>query len=102
MRQGGEGERLCERPGYRMAAQGLYVIGGVVGIAMLFALPSLQRARENAAADLAQALATENIQYCEKWGLAAGSAASLACIRDLIRIREETEHRARDQFADAF
>lgn len=102
MREEAEGERLCERPGYRMAAQGLYIIGGVVGIAMLFALPSLQRAREEAAADLDRTVAAENIRHCEKWGMPAGSAASLACIRDLIRIREETEARTRDQFAAGF
>ncbi|MGE5268567.1 MAG: hypothetical protein ACM3JG_02720 [Thiohalocapsa sp.] len=99
MREEAEGERLCERRSYRMAARGLYVIGGGVGIAMLFALPSLQRARGEAAAELDRTLAAESVHYCEKWGMLAGSAASLACIRDLIRIREESEQRTRDQFA---
>jgi hypothetical protein len=90
------GVMLCERPAYRVIEQGIYVVGTIVVLAMLLAVPSLQRTQRDAAAKVARILAAENGHYCEKWGMAAGTDANLACIRDLIRIREETERRARD------
>jgi hypothetical protein len=96
MHQRRAGVMLCERPAYRIIEQGIYVVGTIVVLAMLLAVPSLQRAQRDAAAEQAGIVAAENRQYCEKWGMAAGTDANLACIRDLIRIREETERGARD------
>ena len=102
MHQGQNGEMLCERPGYRVVEQGLYIIGAVVGLVMLLVLPSLQLAQRDAAAELSRRVASENMNYCEKWGLATGTTANLDCIRDLIRIREETERRTEDDNHSGF
>ena len=93
---------LCEQPGYPAVEQGLYVVGMIVGLALLVALPSLRLAQRDAAAKLARDLAAENMKYCEKWGMAAGTVANLRCLRDLIRIREETERRVRDDDEELF
>ncbi len=96
MNRGRAGEMLCERPGYKIVEQGLYIIGAIAGLAMLFALPSLQLAQRDAAEKSGRDIASEDMHYCEGWGMASGTAAHLACLRDLIRIREETERRTRD------
>ena len=46
--------------------------------------------------------AAENLEYCTKWEMPAGTARFDDCVRDPVRIRDRAEQRLRDQISSDF
>lgn len=96
------GEVLSSHPVYVTIEQAIWVIGTAIVLFMFLSLPSIWTAREKAETELAVEIAKENLEYCTKWGMPAGSASHTACVRDLVNIRAQTEQRVRDEGANSF
>jgi len=43
--------------------------------------------------------AAENVRYCEKWGMPAGTQRHLQCTLDLQQLRAKIAHEAEDQLS---
>jgi hypothetical protein len=80
----------------------LWAFGIILPIFMVWNMPTLLATKQQAETEFAMGIASENRRFCEKWGLIAGSAEHLICVRDLIGIRADTEQHLRDEAADAF
>jgi len=89
-------------PVYRAIERALWALGPALILFMLLNVPSIRAGWQQQEAELSALIATENAAYCTKWGVPAGSPAHLDCLRDVIRIRAETERRVRDELAAAF
>ena len=50
---------------------------------LVVSFPATEVARQQAEADLAANIASENKEYCAKWGMPIGSPEHADCIRDL-------------------
>src|SRR5437868_10222658 len=86
-------------PVYRAIERALWVLGPALILFMALNVPNIEAARQKAEAELAAAIASESQEYCNKWGMAAGTAEHADCIRDLVAIRGRAEQRLRDQIA---
>lgn len=83
-------------PVYLAIERALWALGPALLLLMLVSLPSMQAARQEAEAELAADIASENQLYCAKWGMAAGSAEHASCVQDLGAIRARAEQRMRE------
>jgi hypothetical protein len=63
--------------------------------------PQIPRAQAAAQAKRLLDVAAENRAYCEKWGMAAGTAKQAQCLLDLQGLRAEVENRIAED-ADLF
>jgi hypothetical protein len=89
------------RPIYTAIERALWALGPALLFFLLLNIPAMQAAREQAEADFAADAASENLEYCTKWGMSAGSAGNAGCVRDLVAIRARAEQRLRDREAAA-
>ena len=89
-------------PLYAAVERALWALAPIVLVVLLLSIPTLQAAHRQSEADLAKDVASENHRYCEKWGMAASSAAEARCIRDLVGIRARAEQHVRDELAGEF
>jgi hypothetical protein len=89
-------------PIYRAIERALWVLGPVLILFLVLTYPSMQAARQQAATQMDVAIATENAQYCAKWGMLIGSAEHASCIRDLVGIQARSEQRVRDEAVSDF
>jgi hypothetical protein len=85
---------------YRLIERGLWALAPALVLLMLFNLPAIWAAREQAAQSAAEEIAAENDRYCEKWGLPSGTPKHDACVRDLVNIRARSALQAYDEQAD--
>ena|SRR5438067_2290931 len=92
-------EFLEHGPDHRAMERALWALGPALILFMALNIPMIEAARQEAAAELAIAIASESQAYCNKWGMAAGTAEHTDCIRDLVAIRGRTEQRVRHQIA---
>lgn len=81
---------------YKAIERALWAFAPVPALVLLLNYPSMQAARQQAEAALAREIATENIEYCRKWGMPEGSTKYADCVRDLVAIRARAEQRLRD------
>lgn len=88
-------------PIYTAIERALWALGPALIFFMLLNIPAMQAVREQAEADFAADAASENREYCAKWGMPAGTAGNADCIRDLVAIRGRAEQRLRDRQAAA-
>ena len=86
-------------PVYLAIERALWVLGPALILAMLLNIPTMHAAQEQAAAQLAADIGAENLEYCARWGMPAGTPRHLDCIRDLVAIRARAELRLRDSIA---
>ena|SRR5215831_8229420 len=89
-------------PIYRAIERALWVLGPVLILFLILNVPAMQAAREQREADTAADIAAENLEYCRKWGMPAGTARYDDCVRDLASIRDRVEQRLRDQISGDF
>ena len=89
-------------PIYKAIERALWVLGPVLILFLLLNVPAMQAAREQREADIATDIAAENLEYCSKWGMPAGTGGHDDCVRDLTRIRGRAEQRLRDQIRSDF
>jgi hypothetical protein len=94
--------RLADWPPYPVANRALWALAVILPIFYLLSIPSIRAVHQQAEADLANEIASENLRYCEKWGMPAGSPEHAFCVRDLIGIRARAEQRVRDEAAGEF
>lgn len=83
-------------PVYKAIERALWVFAPVPALLLFLSYPSMQAARQQLETELANEVAAENRQYCDKWGMPEGSDKYLECARDLAAIRLNTEQRLRD------
>jgi hypothetical protein len=88
-------------PIYKAIERAPWALGPALILLMLLSFPAEQAARQQAEADFAADAASENLDYCAKWGMPAGSAGHTGCVRDLVGIRGRAEQHVRDQAAVA-
>lgn len=86
-------------PIYTAIERALWALGPALIFFMLLNIPAMRAARQQAETDFAADTASENLEYCAKWGMPAGSAGNADCIRDLVAIRGRAEQRLRDRVA---
>jgi hypothetical protein len=84
---------------YLAIERALWVLGPALILFMLLNVPAMRAAQEQAGAQLAADLRAENLEYCARWGMPAGTAQHSDCIRDLVVIRARAEQRLRDSIA---
>lgn len=89
-------------PIYKAIERALWVLGPVLILFLILNIPAMQAAREQRESDMASDIAAENLEYCTKWGMPAGTARFDDCVRDLVRIRDRAEQRLRDQISSDF
>ena len=68
----------------------------------MLSFPATEAARQQAEADLAADIASENKEYCAKWGMPIASLEHTDYLRDLVAIRARAEQRVRDQATTDF
>ena len=88
-------------PIYMAIERALWALGPALMLFLLLNVPAMQAARQQAEADFAAEAASENLAYCTKWGMPAGSPEHATCVLDLVAIRGRAELRVRDQVAAA-
>jgi hypothetical protein len=86
-------------PVYLAIERALWVLGPALILFMLLNVPAMRAAQEQAEVQLAADVSAENLEYCARWGMPAGTAQYLDCIRDLVAIRARAEQRLRDSTA---
>jgi hypothetical protein len=89
-------------PVYAAIERALWALGPALLFFMLLSIPSMRAAHEQAEADLATEIASENLDYCAKWGMPAGSQQHAGCVRDVTDIRARAELRVRDEATNGF
>lgn len=89
-------------PIYRAIERALWALGPALIVFLLLTYPSMQAARQQAAAETNIAIGAENADYCANWGMPRGTARHLGCIRDLVDIRGRTEQRVRNETVTDF
>ena len=87
---------------YGTVNRALWVFGIMLPIFLLFSYPSERKAQDEAKAMLAKDVAAENSRYCERWVAHLATTEYAECVRDLVRIREETAQRIRAEVAESF
>jgi len=92
-------EAVEHGPVYLAIERALWVLGPALILLTLLNVPGMLAAREQAEAQLAADVSAENLEYCARWGMPAGTAQYLDCIRDLVAIRARAEQRLRDSIA---
>jgi hypothetical protein len=97
-----EREEKTAGPVYAVVERALWVLAPVVFLVLLLSVPSIRAAEQRVESDQAKDVVSENMHYCEKWGMLAGSAEYEDCIRDLVAIRGRTEQRLSDRLAGGF
>jgi hypothetical protein len=93
------GER---RPVYRVIERALWALGPALILFQALTYPSVQTARQAAAAQMDRVIAAENAGYYVKWGMVVGTPKHLGCIHDLAAIRARSEQRVRDKAVNDF
>jgi hypothetical protein len=83
-------------PVYFAIERALWVLGPALILFMFLNVPAMRAAQEQAEAQLAADVGAENLEYCARWGLPAGTPQHQDCIRDLVAIRARAELRLRD------
>ena len=83
-------------PVYLAIERALWALGPALILFLLLNLPAMQAARQQAEAQFAADAAAENLEYCAKWGMPAGTPEHTDCIRDLVGIRARAEQHLRD------
>ena len=89
-------------PVYLAIERALWALGPALILFFVLSFLATQAARQQAEADLAADIASENTEYCAKWGMPIGSPEHADCIRDLVAIRARAEQCVRDQAAIDF
>lgn len=72
---------------YFVVNTGLWLFAAVAIAWLIINLPKLSEATARAAQQHTEEMARENRAYCEKWGMAAGTAQHSTCLRDLADMR---------------
>ena len=80
----------------------LWALGPALVFFLLLNFPAVQAARQQAEADVAADIGSENLEYCAKWGMPVASPEHADCVQDLVAIRARTAQRVRDQAAAEF
>lgn len=83
-------------PVYLAIERTLWVLGPALILFMLLNVPAMRAAQEQAEAQLAAEVGAENLEYCGRWGMPAGTPQHSDCVRDLVAIRARAEQRLRD------
>jgi len=86
-------------PVYMAIERALWALGPALLLIFLLNFPAMQTVHQQLEAGFAADIAAENLEFCSKWGMPAGSAAYVECVRDLVAIRQRAEQRLRDQTA---
>ena len=89
-------------PVYLAIERALWALGPALILFLVLSFPATEAARQQAEADLAADIASENKEYCAKWRMPIGSPEHTDCIRDLVAIRARAEQRVRDQATTDF
>lgn len=89
-------------PVYLAVERTLWVCGPALILFMLLNFPATLAARQQVEAAFAVDVASENLEYCAKWGMPHESAEHADCVRDLVTIRGRAEQRVRDEAAADF
>ena len=89
-------------PIYMAIERALWALGPALLLFMVLGQLSTQASRQQADADLAMQIASENLAFCSKWGISAGSAEHASCVLDLTGIRARAEQGVRDEVASQF
>jgi hypothetical protein len=69
----------------------LWLLVPVILAMFIFAMPRMADAKKQVAQQRADDMASENHAYCQKWGMAAGTAQHESCLRDLVDLRARDE-----------
>jgi hypothetical protein len=88
-------------PVYLAIERALWVLGPALILFMLLNVPAMHAAQERAEAQIAADVGAENLEYCARWGMPAGTPQHSDCVRDLVAIRARAELRLRDSIAAA-
>ena len=96
------GEDVGHGPVYQAVERALWALAPVILLVLALNVPAMRLARQQAELDRAKDVAAENLQYCAKWGMPAGSPRHAGCVRDLTNIRGRAEQRLRDAAASDF
>jgi hypothetical protein len=102
MYPGGRREEVEHGPIYMAIERALWALGPALMLFMLVGYLSTHASRQQADADLAMKIASENLAFCSNWGIPAGSAEHASCVLDLTGIRARAEQRVRDEIASQF
>lgn len=86
-------------PVYLAIERALWVLGPALILFMFLNVPAMRASQEQAEAQLAADVGAENLEYCGRWGMPAGTPQHQDCIRDLVAIRARVELRLRDSIA---
>jgi hypothetical protein len=89
-------------PVYLAIERALWALGPALVFFLLLNFPAVQAARQQAEADVAADIGSENLEYCAKWGMPVASPEHADCVQDLVAIRARTAQRVRDQAAAEF
>ena len=89
-------------PVYLAIERALWALGPALLLFMVLGQLSTQASRQQADADLAIKIASENLAFCSNWGIPAGSAEHASCVLDLTGIRARAEQGVRDEVASQF
>ena len=96
---GGGAPLLSEHPGWRRVNAALWALAPLLLLISILGVSSIVAQQSQDAAMDARTIASENHAYCQKWGLPTGTPEHAICVRDLVKIRGETELRVREALA---
>jgi hypothetical protein len=67
---------------YVRIERALWALAPALLLLLIISIPSTRAAREQAEADVSDQIASENLEYCTKWGMPAGTSKYVECVRD--------------------
>ena len=75
----------------------LLIIGVLYFVTMV--LPQLPARQAEIDQQHERAVAAENVRYCERWGMPAGTQRNMQCTFDLRQLRAKIERETADEFS---
>ena len=81
---------------YKAIERALWLSAPILMLLLLLSYPSIRAARQQLEADLAADVGAETTEYCDKWGMPAGTDKYSICAQDLAAIRARAEQRFRE------
>ena len=86
-------------PVYLAVERALWALAPAILLVLALNLSATRAVRQQAEIDRAKDVAAENLEYCAKWGMPAGTRRYADCVQDLTNVRARAEGRARDSAA---
>ncbi len=81
---------------------GLWALGAALALWFAINAPALSRARATADMRRALEIAHDDWTYCEKWGMAPGTAQHSTCLQDLAELRNRERQRPLEESDELF